>query len=180
MSDYKAPRGKIELSEREKLLYAQLPQKLVHFGPEKWEVIADAMEELIESLEARNAIPEARIAIFNDANYAETGKKSIQQIFEQNGCSEIFRHPHFVNFLRYFIEGPDLPQECTSGLLKALDSIGTSGMIVKRTHQFARDMVRKYDLDVQHAGTQFYRLAVEIGMSPSEAKGLRKAAMQVR
>lgn len=45
-----------------------------HYGPEKWALIADAMMELFDSLNERGAIPEIRLSILSDPEYAEKGE----------------------------------------------------------------------------------------------------------
>ncbi|MEZ0219108.1 MAG: hypothetical protein ACAH22_02310 [Tardiphaga sp.] len=70
--------------------------------------------KLMKSLLERNAIPAWRTRFFSDPSYSSGGcGKSTEQIFVGNGCDtleKLFAHPHFLDVLRYFLEGPDLPQ----------------------------------------------------------------------
>jgi hypothetical protein len=136
------------------------------------------MESLVESLLQRQAVPDVRLRVFFDPNYAETGRKSRQEAFESNGTSgnEIYRHPHFIPYLRYFIYGPKLPQPAIDGLCRILnEQRGTSGMVMDQYRRHGRECVRKYGLFRVDAATEFFRLAVEIGMGIDEARTLRKA-----
>ena len=177
--DYAAPQS-IELTEFESGLYARIPQRPSHDG---WHDVADAMEQLVLSLLDRKAVPEVRLRLFCDPDYAEKGSKSRQQVFESNGTSgnDIFRHPHFIPYLRHFIDGPDLPKDAIDGLCKILnDDMGTSGMLMDQYRKHARASVRKHGLDAGHAATEFFRLGVEIGMEIHDARTLRDAAKSTR
>ncbi len=176
---YIAPQS-IELTESESELYSRILEATVH---EAWGKIADAMESLVSSLLDRHAVPEVRLRLFCDPDYAETGNKSSQQVFESNGTSgnDIFRHPHFIPYLRNFIHGPDLPEPTIEGLCKILnDDMGTSGMIMDEYRKHARSCVRNCRLDPAKAATEFFRLGVEVGMEIHDARTLRDAARSTR
>ena len=177
--DY-APPQSIELTDGEAELYAKIPNSPSHDG---WRDVADAMESVVESLLERKAVPEVRLRLFADPDYAETGKKSRQQVFESNGTSgnEIFRHPNFISYLQHFIHGPDLPKSAIDGLCQILnEDRGTSGMVMYQYRKFARDCIRKHGLNPSDAATEFFRLGVEIGMDIHAARTLRDAARSTR
>jgi hypothetical protein len=98
---YQPPRP-LELTELEATLFVKIPQDPTHDG---WKEVADAMERLALSLFARDAVPEIRLRLFSDPNYAEVGNKSRMQVFESNGTAgnDIFRHPNFIPYLNHFI-----------------------------------------------------------------------------
>ncbi len=174
------PIGPIELTEAEMQLYAQIPEDFDH---DSWQNTADAMEELMKSLLARSGIPEIRLRVFSDPGCAETGNQSRQSVFESNGTSgrDIFRHGNFVKYLRYFVKGPELPIGVIDGLCKILnDDHGTSGMVLDQYRRYARKCVRDFELDPACAGTEFFRLGLEIGMDLTAARSLREAAKSVR
>lgn len=174
------PPHSIELTETEAELYSRIPETPARDG---WHETADAMESLVTSLLERKAVPDIRLRLFCDPDCAETGKKSRQQVFESNGTSgtEIFRHPHFIPYLRYFIHGPHLPKPAIEGLCGILnDNMGTSGMIMDQYCKHARSCVRKHRLDKRFAATEFFRLGVEIGMEMFGARTLRDAAKSTR
>ena len=177
--DYQPPRT-VELTDDESTWYAQLPSSVD--GNMVWTPIADAMESLFKSLIDRNAIPEVRLSIFGDPGLAEKGNKSPKQIFESNGTmgDDIYRHPHFIKHLRYFVGGPDLPVDAISGFCKVLnDDAGTSGMILDELCRFVRACVRDYRLDRRSAARGFYRLAVELNID-LDPHVIRTTAMSTR
>lgn len=177
--NYVAPQS-IELTESETELYSRISESPAHDG---WNDIAKAMEALVESLLNRNAVPEIRLRLFCDSDYAETGNKSRQQVFESNGTtgSGIYRHPHFIPYLRHWIDGPSLPQEAIDGLCTILnENLGTSGMVMDQYRKHARASIRKHGLSPSIAATEFFRLGVEIGMEIDEARTLRNAARSTR
>jgi hypothetical protein len=148
----------------------------------KWQTIADAMQKLTKSLLKRNAIPEIRLRLFSDPDLAETRSKSSMQIFESNGVTgdAIFRHPHFVKYLHFFINGPELPAVVIKGFCKILnEDMGTSGMLLDQLCKFVRSCVRDNDLDRRSAATEFYRLAVELDIE-HDPRTIRKASLSAR
>ena len=179
------PPQSIDLTDEESELFAQIDahDQAAHPSHEQWGSIADAMETLVTSLLKRNAIPRIRHSLFTDPDLAEAGTKSRQQVFESNGTSgvDIFRHPHFIPYLRHFVHGPDLPKPVIDGLCRILnDDIGTSEMVLYQIRKHARSSVREFRLNKHHAATEFYRLGVEIGMDQHSAKSLRDAARSTR
>lgn len=170
----------VELTDEEANLNEQIPSLPDRGVP--WEPIAQAMESLFKSLIERDAIPAVRLRVFDDPRLAEKRGKSPKQVFESNGTcgDDIFRHAHFIKYLRYFINGPDLPKAATEGFCKILnDDEGTSGMILDQLHRYVRSCVREYRLDRYSAGSEFYRLAVELGID-HDPHGIRTAAMSTR
>ena len=177
--EYEPPR-RVELTDEEANLNEQIPSSPDRAVP--WGPIADAMESLFKSLIERDAIPAVRLRVFDDPNQAEKRGKSPKQVFESNGTcgDQICRHPHFMEYLRYFMNGPDLPSAAIKGFCKILnDDQGTSGMILDQLHRYVRSCVREYRLDRHSAASQFYRLAVELEID-QDPHGIRTAAMSTR
>jgi len=170
----------VELTEDEAKWNDQIPS--TPDGTTEWSQVADSMQSLCKSLLSRKAIPEIRLCVFADPNFAETRGKSPKQVFESNGTwgDNIYRHPHFIKHLRYFINGPDLPAAVISGFCKILnDDIGTSGMILNDLRRYVRSCIRKYGLDHKPAAREFYKLAVELGLN-LECRSVREAALSTR
>jgi hypothetical protein len=120
---------------------------------------------LMKSLMARKAIPEVRIRTFTDPFPGGRGKSYLDG-FKKHGHrgDEIFRHPHFVAYLRYFIEGPALPPATIEGFrLCLIEDLGTSGMIMDQLCKFVRAEVRRLRLDRSTAREEFWRLTQEAG-----------------
>lgn len=177
--EYKPPRS-VELTDEEASLNEQIPSLPDRGLP--WGPIADAMESLFKSLIQRDAIPAVRLRVFDDPKQAEKRGKSPKQVFESNGtCGDhICRHPNFIKYLRYFINGPDLPSAAIKEFCRILnDDQGTSGMILDQLRRYVRSCVREYRLDRHSAGSQFYRLAVELGID-HDPHVVRTAAMSTR
>ena len=176
---YQAPKV-IDLTNDESKLSQRIPNSI---NPNmEWKPIADAMESLFKSLIKRNAIPEIRLRIFSDPEYAEVHKKSPKQIFESNGTigDEIFRHPHFIKHIRYFINGPDLPDDVINGFCIILnEDAGTSGEIIDQLQRYTRACIRKYGIDRHSAASNFYKLAVELEID-HDPYSIRSAAMSTR
>lgn len=175
-----SPPQPIQLTKSEAELYARITDEPAHDG---WHEVADAIEDLMQSLLARNAIPEVRLSLFSDPAYAETGSKSRRQVFESNGTSgtDIFRHPNFLPYLQHFVNGPNLPKSVIEGLCKILnEDVGTSGMLLDQYRAHARASVREHGLNTGYAATEFFRLGVEIGMEIGYARSLRDATKSAK
>jgi len=177
--EYKKPK-RVKLTEDEAKWNDQIPS--TPDGITEWAQVADSMESLCKSLLSRKAIPEIRLRVFADPNFAEARGKSPKQVFESNGTcdDDIYRHPHFIKYLRYFINGPALPAAVISGFCKILnDDIGTSGMILNDLRRYVRSCIRKYGLDRKSAASEFYKLAAELGLT-LECRSVRAAALSTR
>ena len=174
------PPPMVELTDNEANLNEQIPS-----SPDQiidWAPIADLMESLFKSLIQRDAIPAVRLRVFADPKYAEKRGVSPRQVFESNGTcgDDICRHPDFIKHLRYFINGPDLPDPAINGFCRILnDDHGTSGMLLDQLRRYVRSCVREYGLDRHSAASEFYRLAVELEID-HDPHAIRRAALSTR
>lgn len=174
------PLGKIELNELEKEIYDQLPEKAPK-EHDQWLEIASKAEQLMGSLMDRGGIPAIRWEVFANPEHAELGKQSKLEQFQEHGNNDVFRHPNFLRYLRYFVEGPLLPASVIDGLFQILDDdVGTSTVVQENCCRFIRDSIRIHDLDPSVAATEFYRLALEIGLHRQDAKDFRQEALSFR
>jgi len=174
------PPPRIKLTKSETRWLERIP--FSHDRVDDWLPIADAMESLFNALLERDAIPAIRLRVFADPEYAETRGRAPKQVFESNGTcgGDICRHPHFAKYLRYFIQGPDLPDAAINGFCRILnEDRGTSGMVLKQLHQYVRLCVREYGLDRHSAASAFYRLAVELEID-HDPRSIRTAALSAR
>jgi len=139
----------------------------------------EKMGQLAESLFARDAIPNARVEWFTNPKINAGGHgKSRRQVFEKNGTTgrDILRHPHFMEYLRYFMNGPDLPKDTIRGFCQIIeDDRGTSGMVLDQIRAYVRREVRDKGLNPSHAADEFFKLAHEIG-EPTLAASVRAAS----
>lgn len=143
---------------------------------------------LMTSLLARAAIPEVRLKYFEDPTY-RTGriKGSYRQLFERNKTvgDDIFRHPNFLQHLRYFLFGAELPDdviEAFSGKALAYGHVGPSDALELGT--FGRDLTRKRDLAVRigadAVAEEFYKLALDCRVYQGHALAIRKRVASIR
>lgn len=132
--------------------------------------------QLMKRLHARGAIPQARLRTFSEPFPGGRGK-SHYDVFVSNGCTgdAIFEHPHFVKYLKYFIDGPSLPANTIEGFRSILiEDSGTSGMVLEQLCKFVRSETRRLRYERSTAREQFWRLSQEVGYSHSES--IRDAA----
>lgn len=177
----------IKLTEREKALISQIdfdPSATSH-DADSWRPIADAMEELMRSLLERNAIPEARRKFLSDPTFFIGGRgRSHLQVFEKNRTrgDEIFRHPHFVKYLHYFVYGPDLPKPVIEAFQQKVIDCGkpfTSGDSIA-VADFARQLTRSHCLEAGDAAEEFYKLALDCGLDADDARSVRDTVKKLR
>lgn len=139
---------------------------------------------LLQSLAERDAIPSQRLKYWDDPAYNTGGTKvSHKGVFERNGChgEEIYTHPHFIPFLRYFLFGAELP-DATKAAFE--DKVGnpewvTSSDIVP-IGTFARNLTRNHGLNKRDAPEEFFKLCLDVGLPLSTAESVRRSVMQVR
>ena len=162
----------IELTPEEVALRQQMEAEFSSGNPYS----GTAARSLWKSLHARGAIPEARLRDFTEPFPGGRGK-SHKDVFVQNGCrgEAIFEHPHFVKYLRYFMDGPTLPASTIEGFRKILiEDSGTSGMVMDQLCRFVRAESRRLGLERGIAREEFWRLAQEVGYT--HASTVRDAA----
>jgi hypothetical protein len=124
-----------------------------------------AARSLLKSLQNRETIPQARVRDFTEPFPGGRGK-SHKDVFEKNGCREdaIAEHPHFVSYLRYFMNGPALPADTIEGFRKIMiEDSGTSNMVMDQLCKFVRAETRRLKLERDVAREEFWRLAQEVG-----------------
>jgi hypothetical protein len=182
-----APDLAIELTTREQVLAARIdfdPSPTLH-NADTWKAGADAIQELMGSLLERNAIPLARRKFFTDPSCLIGGHGlSHLQVFERNGTrgDDIFRHPHFVKYLRYFLYGPDLPKEVIALFQKKVANCGspfTSGDALA-VADFARDLTRSRGLEPHGTAEEFFKLALDCRLDLDDARAVRDSVKRVR
>lgn len=137
---------KVQLTPEERSLLEQIT-----FEPRRTE-LKDQYEEVVrrsclaaaalaESVLERQAIPKIRFEYFTEPKYNIGSRKSREQIFEENRTTgrAILEHPHFLQYLKYFIFGPALPESTIEQFCQiVLDDMGTSGMLRDQLRSFAR------------------------------------------
>ena len=104
-------------------------------------------------------------------------------MFERNGCTgqEIYTHPHFIPYLRYFLFGADLPDAVIPEFEERVGNLRwvTSGDIVP-IGKSARDFARQHQLDRAHASEEFFKLCLDRGLGLSTAASVMHSVKQLR
>jgi hypothetical protein len=175
----------VELTPAEKALVEKIdfaPSRQTH-DPEAAQEMCNTAGELTRALLRRKAIPEVRTRFFTDPAYNVGGRGSSRlQVFEKNGTrgDAIFRHPHFLKYLRYFLYGPDLPEPVIHAFQQKVLDCGpvTSGDIVP-LGDYAKQLTRSRGLDKGKAD-EFYKLALDCGLDEGEARSIRDAVKKAR
>jgi hypothetical protein len=172
----------ISLTTEEEALVKEIVFDLNTLSPgfhEQLQRSCTAGGKLARSLLMRRAIPEIRYRYFTDPEL-NTGRRlgSRKNNFERNGTKgdAILEHGHFLPYLRYFIFGPNLPQEVMTRFAELVeDDAGAEVFAFVRSA--VRQLPRERRLD---APEEFFKLAIELGMEPYRARSVRDAAMQAR
>jgi hypothetical protein len=163
------------LTPEEEALLAHIKFDMVELRePDDAERNGKAAAALMKSLAGRNAIPDVRLRYFTDPKYFAGGRgKSHKQLFERNGITgdEIFSHPHFLPYLHYFLHGPSLAQNIVDAFSSEVERCGgVSSSDVVPLGKFARQQVRAHGLEPGDAAEHFYKLALDCGLSASDAR----------
>ena len=142
-------------------------------------VDSDAMETLMVSLLRQDKIPEVRLRVFEDPKLREKGDRSPAHEFRHVSGSEVYRQARFAPHLRYFIEGPDLPEDVIERLAPVLHrDAGVSGDVLARWRDCARNHLRETSRPKAALATEMFRLAIEAGIEADDARMIRNAIMK--
>ena len=172
----------IELTDKEAEDLSGIELDQSALDHEQYQRQAPLVLALLESLAERNAIPKVRLMYWSDPEY-QIGrvKASHKGLFERNGRKgdEIYTHPNFLKYLRYFLFGVQLPQAAIAEFEEVVGNPEwVSSSDVTDITKGTRAIVRKFGL--QGDEEEFYRLALDVGLSQSFAKHVRDAAKQVK
>jgi len=110
--------------------------------------------------------------------------RSRREVFEGNGTRgpAIFQHPNFVEYLRYFVYGPDLPKPAIEAFQQNLIDCGKPFSLGRgiSVGEFARRLTRSHGLQARDAAEEFYKLALECGLDAGDARSVRDAVKKLR
>ena len=172
----------VELTKEEAELLIDIELDQSKLDHERYKQRGPLVLLLLKSLLARNAIPEVRRLYWSDPEYqVRRLKASNKGLFERNGRQgdEIYAHPHFLKYLRYFLFGAQLPEGAISEFEEAVGNPEwVSSDDITDITQGTRKIVRKYGLQTEDE--EFYRLALDVGLSPWFAKSVRDTVKQAR
>jgi len=176
----------IALTAAERDLWDQIyfPPRGGFFDRDRIAASIEPAYELACSVLEREAISAVRWRYFTDPELNVGGHgKSRLQVFERNGTrgDAVLKHPHFHKYLRYFILGPDLPAASIAAFSALLDECApvTSGD-VDGFCELARREVRYRRLDRRQAAEEFFKLALESGLSKGTSRIVRDSVMEMR
>ncbi|MES2181939.1 MAG: hypothetical protein V4493_07550 [Pseudomonadota bacterium] len=144
----------------------------------------DLVVQFVESLLKRNAIPDQRLKYFSDPEYHVGGRGNSRQVlFLRNAGShdKMIRHGHFLKYLRYFIHGADLPLPIITAYAREVENCNpiTSGDIETLTAA-ARQLARTHQLEPKSVAEEFYKLCLDLNLSPSDATYIRSSVLKIR
>ncbi len=168
----------VSLESYEKKLLGQITFDFGHHNDEILLASCKAGDILANLLLMREAIPEIRIRYFIEPEFNIGAEKSRLQIFESEGVTgyAIFSDQRFLEYLRYFIYGPDLPDQVKTefcNLEYPYEYI--SGGEVGDLRKLAISLVCEYNLIPSEAACEFFKLAIECGMDAYSAQLIRDA-----
>jgi hypothetical protein len=167
----------VELTEDEKRLVERIHFNLRSPQPDFDDLLhqsCEAAKPLALSLLKRNAIPQIRLDYFTDPEYNIGVSMSRKDVFERNGTrgDDILGHGNFLDYLRYFICGPNLPESVTHGFCELVNHDRERPEFAK----YVRQQIRQHGLDPRDASEEFYKLGLECDLTPDEARSVRDAA----
>jgi hypothetical protein len=142
-----------------------------------------AVLALMKLLIKRNAIPAIHVRYWQDPEYRDGRvKASHKGLFGRNGTEgdEIYEHPNFLSYLRYFIYGADLPSRVIAAFVEKVGNpewVSLSDSIP--LGKFARALARDHGLNATGAD-EFFKLSLDLGLYINTAKGIRDAVKQLR
>lgn len=178
----------IGLNESEVELLRRIDLRVAHRdhaeGHAAYKANREPILELLQSLSERRAVPSQRLSYWNDPQYNfGRVKASRKGLFERNGCTgtEIYAHPHFIPYLRYFLFGAELPDDVIEKFeAKVGNPEWVTSSDVVPIAKFARDLTRQHRLDTSDAPEEFFKLCLDIGLSLGTAESVMRSVRQVR
>jgi hypothetical protein len=170
--------SKIELTEKEEKQFDLALKCSPSRDYEENQKSLDALQELTESIIAREAIPKNRLKYFIDRDYQHSGTKlSRKEVFESNGTKgkKIFRHPHFIKYIDYFINGAKV----TPNVYEFAKSIFVSHSFQDEAIQELYDYLKSNRLiptdknSKNNFADEIFKLAVDLGFDSNYCKFIR-------
>ena len=171
----------IELTEAERALLNQIDFSGQRDDRERVMRSCTASAQLMRRLIERQAIPRRRGRVFFEAEWGYH-RKSWEQLFVERGelGEDIFEHPSFLQYLRFFIHGSDLPHTVIDAMREQVgepkyfalgDSLAAGNL--------ARNLARDHGLNTSHAD-DFMHLCADLGLTFDCADAIRRAVKMVR
>jgi hypothetical protein len=178
--------GAIELAADEKALLDRITLDLVTDtdGYEAYSLNAKLIPQLMDLLQKRDAIPRHRLEYFDDPQFRSGRiKGSHRNLFERNGTAdvEIYQHPHFLKYLRYFLFGADLPAEALDRFKSlVIRHSPVSGGDVQDLTKLAKDIVNERRMEPHEASEEFFKLCLDCGVHRMHAAAVRDIVRKMK
>lgn len=179
---------RLSLTAEEETLFRQIDLSVSHGNHDEQRAAYLGNQKpilaLIKSLNERDGIPEHRIRYWADPDYNPGRIKSSRKgLFERNGNQgdEIYTHPSFVRHLRYLLLGSELPAHISEAFERKTGNpewVNSSDAI--DLGKYARKLVRENNMVGSEAAGEFFKLALDIGLSLNEALIILESVKQVR
>lgn len=190
----------IELTDQEQALVDQIDLRLPHTmllgidGHEVYKANIEPIIKLIKSLQERGGVPGHRLRYWDDPEYNTSGRgrKSHLDIFKENGrtdnLDEIYTHPSFIEFLRYFLFGCEL----SNRVIETFDALVQDKHLTPKYFtsgdydpmwKITRKVTRQYGLHKDHtldASEEFLKLCLDMGFDIGVAMSVRNTVKKVR
>ena len=173
----------ISLKPNEKELLGQITFDFSRHNDEILHTSCKAAASLANSLLTREAIPDIRIRFFINPEFNIGTQKSRLQVFESSGVTghAIFKDPRFLDYLRYFIYGPSLPDQVIVEFCNlAYPYEYISGGEIEDLREMARSLTREHNLISKNVACEFFKLAIECRINVYSAQSIKNAVRTLR
>lgn len=173
-----APSLGIDLTAEERALFESIRAENEREGPFS-DDYGSHVEELLQRLQARGAIPAIRLRYFTDAELNPGVRKSRQQVFVDNGCDtreKLLTSGNFFRHLDYIVRGPRVPARLVASFK---DHAATPFPEFENLRRLVRAEVRALTQAPPgvYLEDDIFMLALESGLDLGEARIIRTDVM---
>lgn len=164
----------IDLNESELSLIGRLEFDQAKLTHETRQTNGEVAYSLFQSLSQREAIPKQRVDWFCNENFNFGRLKgSRKDNFLRNAHSEeeMYRDSDFLEVLRYFIFGANLPKDIKVDFIEFYKRKGVSSLDnIFDFGNWARAKSAVLEMDKHDAADEFYKLSLDVGMYYKHAR----------
>jgi hypothetical protein len=178
--------GAIVLTAEEEAILDRITLDLVTDtdGYEAYSLNAKLIPQLMDLLQKRNAIPKQRLDYFDDPQFRSGRiKGSHRNLFERNSTVgiEIYQHPHFLKYLRYFLFGADLLPDVLDRFKSHVNRhLPISGGDVQDLSKLAKDLVNEHRMEPHEASEEFFKVCLDCGVHQMHAAAVRDIVRKMK
>ena len=145
----------------------------------------EASRTLMKKLLEREAIPVRRKQFFTDSEF-QTAKTKMPRIevFVSNGTKgeAIFRHPHFIKYLDFFINGASVPEKLEHAAEKFIENNVYQDDAFEKLLDYVKSnkLIPKNKSEKNRFADEIFKLTVDLEFELDYCFQIRKAIMQSR